>query len=184
MLNSSMNKKEIEDFLNGKGDFVQIDHLTRFLTRDKPPLEKRKFVFEKLAEIYEKKRMFQEAAKMWNNISLSSLTFKEKMQSYVKEAELFIKAGKFDEADEAVKKALGDAHGPERDSVTKTIKAFYKEQALVYEKENRRSNAAKIYEKLLEMSITPQERQEIKEKLLPLYERLGRVTEYFTLKKS
>lgn len=179
-----MNKKEIEDFLKDKGDFVQIDHLTRFLTRDKPPLEKRKFVFEKLAEIYERKRMFNEAAKMWNNIAIAGLTFKEKVQSYVKEAELYIKGGKLDEADESVKKAIGEAHGPERDNVLKIVKEFYKQQASVYEKENRRAQAVRVYEKLLQMNITPQERQEIKDKLLPLYEKLGKVKEYFILKKS
>ena len=37
MLDKNMSKSEIEKELKGKGDFVQIDYLTRFLEK-KPPL--------------------------------------------------------------------------------------------------------------------------------------------------
>ena len=63
MLNKDMTKVEIEQVLQGKGDFVQIDWLSGLL-KQKPPLDKKKFVYEKLADIYEKKGMLTSAAKM------------------------------------------------------------------------------------------------------------------------
>ena len=41
---------------------------------------------------------------------------------------------------------------------------------------------AEIYEKLLEMGLDFQERKEIKEKLLKLYEKLGEIRKYESLK--
>lgn len=178
-----MNKQEIEDFLNSKGDFVKIDHLTRFLKED-IPVDIKKFVYLKLAEIYEKKGMFNEAAKMFDNIALLSIAFSKKIKNYVKEAGLFIKAGYFDRADEAVRKAMGEANASEKAEIHFTIKEFYKKQALIYEKEKRRNHAARIYEKLLEMSLGEEEKQEIKKKLMELYDKLGRVRDYIRLKKG
>ena len=37
MLNKGMSKSEIERELKGKGDFIQIDYLNRFIAQ-KPPL--------------------------------------------------------------------------------------------------------------------------------------------------
>lgn len=179
-----MTKVEIENFLKGKGDFVQIDHLTRLLTDKMLPIDKRKFVCQKLAELYEKKNMYGEAAKMSNNVSLASTTFTEKMKAHVKEAELYVKAGLFREVDEAVKKAVAEANTVQRNEINNAVKEFYKRQAEIYEKTRKIGNAVKLYEKMLEMNISDSERQEIKGKLMGLYEKLGRVKDYFTIKRG
>ena len=49
----------------------------------------------------------------------------------------------------------------EREEIVFSIKEFYKKQAEEYEKELKRNSAVKIYEKLLEMSISDLERKEI-----------------------
>ncbi len=77
MLNKDMNKNEIEKFLIGKGDFVQIDHLARFLKDKNLPLDKKKFVCLKLAELYEKRNMFREAAKMHGSVAVASIVFSD-----------------------------------------------------------------------------------------------------------
>lgn len=182
MLTKEMTKVEIESYIKGKGDFVQIDHLTRFLTNKNIPSDKRRFVYEKLAEIYERKRMFVEASKCYNTIAISSVTFSDKIKNHVKEAEMHIKGGTLEYVDDAVKKAMTEAPQPERERIYSSIKEFYKKQAEAYVNEQRRNQAMKIYEKLLQMSISDQERVEIKTKLLDLYEKLGKVKEYFTLK--
>ena len=184
MLRKDMTKNEIEKELQGKGDFVQIDHLSRFIKEKNLPIDKRKFVCLKLAEIHEKKGMLKDAAKMYNNIAIASIAFSEKIKNHVKEAELYIKAGAFDMVDEAVKKAMSEANATEKYNIQFIIKDFYKRQAETYEKELKRSYAVRIYEKLLEMNILELERQEIKEKLMMLYEKLGRLKEYFALKKE
>ncbi len=178
-----MSKSDIEKEIEGKGDFVQIAYLTEILEK-KVPIDVRKFICFKLAEIYEKKGMFDYAAKMFDNIALVSIAFSEKIKHYIKESELYIKAGVFEKADEAMKKAMNQANAVEKQDIHFVVKNFYKRQAEVYEKEMKRNNALRIYEKLLETNITDLEKQEIKKKVLDLYEKLGKLKEYFILKKS
>ncbi len=169
-------KSEIEKEIEGKGDFVQIDYLTRFLN-EKLPIDTKKFVCLKLAEIYERKSMNSDAARMFENVAIISIAFSEKIKYYVREAKLYIKAGIFDKVDEAMRKAMNDANLIEKQDIYFMIKDFYRKQAEIYEKEMRRAHAVRIYEKLLEMNITDLERQEIDKKLLELYEKLGKFDE-------
>ena len=51
MLEKGMHKQDIDLVLEGKGDFIKIDYLNRYLKK-MPPLEMRKYAYLKLAEIY------------------------------------------------------------------------------------------------------------------------------------
>ena len=66
-----MTKTEIEADLAKEGDFVKIDHLNRFL-KEGLPLETKKFSYQKLSEIYEKRGMYNDAAKISENIALTN----------------------------------------------------------------------------------------------------------------
>ncbi len=183
MINLDMTKKEIEDYLSGKGDFVKIDHLTRFLENKSVPIDKKKFVYGKLSEIYEGKKMFSEAAKMCNNMALCSIAFSEKSKYHTKEAQLYVMAGNFKAVDSAMKKATADVNATERENIHFVVKEFCKRQAEAFEKSLRRAQTVRIYESLLQMDISEVEKEEIKLKLMGLYEKLGRVKDYFKLKK-
>ena len=183
MLSKNITKEEIDGMLTGKGDFVRIDHLSELL-KENLGFETKKYICIKLADIYEGRGMLIDAAKMYEAIGIAAVAFSEKMKYYIKETELLIKAGQFERADEAMKKAIGLGNASEKNEIYLAVKEFYKKQAGVYERELRRNHAAKIYEKLLEMNISETERQEIKEKLLKLYEKLGKIKEYFTLQKG
>lgn len=184
MLSPDMTKKEIEEFISKKGDFVAIDHLSRFLSQKNIPLEKKRFCYAKLAELYEKKGMHKEVAKMYHNLSESSIVFSEKIKFHIKEAESYIKAGDFRSSEEAVKKAMVEANVSQRAEIFVQMKECYKRQAEICEKSLKRSQAVRIYEKILEMKISQSEREEIKKKLMNLYEKLGRLREYFSIKNK
>jgi mitochondrial fission protein ELM1 len=102
----------------------------------------------------------------------------------MKEAELYIKADDFEKSDGAMKKAMSQANSTEKNEIYLTVKDFYKRQAEAYEKNLKRAGVARIYEKLLEMKISDLERKEIKEKLLEIYDKLGKRKEYLVLKKG
>ncbi|MEK7112088.1 MAG: hypothetical protein AAB875_02060, partial [Patescibacteria group bacterium] len=144
----------------------------------------KKFVFLKLAVLYEKAKMLNDGAKMYDNAAELSIAFTEKIKHYMKEAELYAKTGSFDRVEQAMKKALGQSNSRERDDIRVSVKMFYKEQAKICEAELRRNQAARFYEKILEMRISEQERREIREKLLELYKRLGKLHEYQVLERS
>ncbi len=181
MLNPGMSKSEIENALENKGDFVQIDWLIKYLDNNLNR-DIKKFIFLRLAELYEKKLMFKDAAKMYNNLGIIAIAFTEKIQYYVKEAKTFIKIEDFDSADKAMKKALYEANNLQKKDIYREIKHFYKQHAQEYENQRKRKHATRVYEKLLEMKINEQERKEIKEKLLKLYQKLGERRKYEFLK--
>ena len=183
VLKPGMTKSEIEQFLQDKGNFVQIDHLGRFL-KEPVALDTKKFIFLKLATLYEKAKMLNESAKMYENAAGLSIAFAEKIKHYMKEVELYAKLGTFDKVEQAAKKAMAQANSREREEITTSVKIFYKEQAKVCETELKRNQAVRFYEKILEMRISEQEKIEIKEKLLELYKKLGKLHEYLALEKS
>ena len=182
MLNNEMTRDEIENALNGKGDYVQIDYLTKFL-ETKPPLLLKRFTYLKLANIYENKKMFNDAGKMFENLGVISIAFSEKVKHFVKATQLYIEDGFFENADYAEKKAMGEANEYERGEIYYSIKEFYKKKAQTYEHQLKRNHAAKIYEKLLQMRISEFEKREFKKRLLDLYERLGKFKEYSLLER-
>jgi tetratricopeptide (TPR) repeat protein len=175
-LKRDMHKDEVEAVLRGKGEFVQIDYLNRYL-KLMPPIEMKKFAFLKLAQIYESRKLYSDVARCYRNIAMIALTFKDKFEFLMKETEAWIKAGEFFEADKSMKNALIESSVSEKPGITKQVIGFYKAHAELLEKEMKRNQATKYYEKLLKMEIGESEKQIIKNKLGELYERLGKIRE-------
>lgn len=180
MLTKGMSKSEIEKELKGKGDFIQIDYLNRFIAQ-KPPLHEKKFAFMKLIEIYQSKSMFNDVAKIYSNLSTLALSSQERGEYLIKETKSHIQSGRFDEADAVMRRAMEEVPIIKKTEIYEDIKKFYKQQAEQYERESRRNHAVKMYEKLLSMKISEQEKSEIKGKLLTLYDQLGKFREHSVL---
>ena len=175
-----MTKIEIEKELAGKGDYVLIDNITRF-AKESLPVETRKFIYIKLAEIYEKRNMFSDAGDISGKLAEMAIVMSEKANYFTRETENYIKAGFFDKADLAIKKIIANVKASERPKIMNEIKEFYKNQANTYEKEKRRSLAVKTYEKILTLNISDAEKDEINKKLLVLYKELGMMPKYMTM---
>jgi tetratricopeptide (TPR) repeat protein len=182
MLNKGMSRSDIERELKGKGDFVQIDYLTRFIAQ-KPPLHEKKFAFMKLIEIYDAKKMFNDIAKIYSNLAILALSPQERIECLVKETKAYIQGGRFDEADSVMRRAMDEVTIVRKADIYEDIKSFYKKQAEEYEKENKRNHAIKVYEKFISMKISESERDEAKKKLLGLYEQLGKFRESSALER-
>lgn len=176
MLTKEMHKQEVEKELEGKGDFVKIDYLNRYL-KLMPPLEMRKFAYLKLAEIYDKKGMFSESANAYKNASSNTMVIREKLDYFVEEAKSYAKSLDFVGVDKAIKSAFSEANSIQREEINQKIKIFYKEYAQELEKQVKRNAASRVYERLLKMSLSGNEKEEIKRKLKALYEKLGKVRE-------
>ena len=171
-----MHKNQVEEFLKDKGEFMQIDHLNHYL-KLMPPIEMRKLAYLKLAEIYNKKQMYNDSAKAYRNVAMNCVIFREKIKYFVEESKEYIRKGEFIEADKAIKRALSEATVEQRKQIIQDIRIFYKTLAEELEAGLKRNQASKIYEKMLKMNISEEEKQEIKEKLKGLYEKLGKIRE-------
>ena len=184
MLNKEMMKSDIERGLLGKGDYVQIDMIRRFL-KENIPNDMRRFASMKLAGIYESRSMFSEAAGLYTKLAELALDYAERMNCYLKQTEDYIKAGFFEGADMAINKLMGEVRPMERAKFSDAVKGFYKAQAQIYERDRRRSKAAEVYEKMLAMKGFPDsEKGEINRKLAQLYNDLGMVQKYLSLKEK
>lgn len=175
-------RQEIESKASGMSDFLKMEYLEACI-KNTNSIEAKKFCHSKLAELYERKNMFLEAARNMSSMAEMAVTFNDKIQAYIIETVLWIKAAKYDEADGAFRKALASGNTLEKEEMKQAIKEFYKKQALVYEKSNKNGSALKIYEKLMSMA-NDLEKEEIKNKLLFLYEKLGKIREYNMLKNK
>ena len=148
MLTKGMSKSEIEKELKGKGDFIQIDYLNRFIAQ-KPPLHEKKFAFMKLIEIYESKRMFNDVAKIYSNLSTLALSAQERGDYLIKETKAYIQGGRFDEADAVMRRAMEEVTIIRKADIYEDIKQFYKQQAEQYEKNQEETMLLKFMKNFL-----------------------------------
>ncbi len=164
------------------GDYLKINYLRNCL-KQSLDFDTKRFVLVKLGELYEGKKMFLEAGKMMMNVAPINTTFQAKTNDFLKSAELFIKAGNFDEADIAFEKALGCCNDREKEIVKAKRMEYYRNQAKIYFDNDKRQSAVLAFEKLLALSPPENERKEVQEKLLGLYERLGKIRDFYNLKR-
>lgn len=172
-------RAEVEAKLKMMSDFLKMEYLESCIKQN-TSLDVRKFCNHQLADLYEKRSMFSEAARNMSSVAEMAATFSEKIQAYMKETELWIKAAQYDRADEAFRKALASGNARDKEEMKKAILNLYKKQAEEYEKAKRNSNALKIYEKLVEIS-PESEKASIRQKLLYFYKTLGKIREYTVL---
>src|SRR3989344_2945158 len=151
-LTKDMTKSEIEREISKWGEYVQIDNLTRFLkTNPGIPTDVKKFVNQKLGEVYEKRRMFFDSAISYEKVAELCVLQPEKIKNFLKSVNNYIKSGNFERADQTAKKSLQEANSQLRAEILKSLREFYAQEA---------------------------ERGEIKEKLLKLYLTLGMMPQY------
>ncbi len=98
-LTKEMTKSEIEREVSKWGEYVQIDNLTRFLkTNPGIPVDVKKFVNQKLGEVYEKRKMFFDSAISYEKVAELCILQPEKIKNFLKAVNSYIKSGNFDRA--------------------------------------------------------------------------------------
>jgi len=176
-----MTKSEIEREISVMGDYVKIDNLVRYLKNNPhAPTDIKKFIYQKLADIYENKNMFYDTGKCYEKlIELSNVSpSTDKSEYYLKAIENYAKASLFNDAERIAKIAIADKNIAKMD-IAKYLREVYKSEAEKSIQKNKRSNAVNIYKRLIEMQTVPSiEKNEIKKILLKLYLDLGNITEY------
>lgn len=176
-------RKEIEAKLATLGDYVKMDYLESCL-KNRLDFDTKKFVLIKLAGIYEVRKMFLDAGRAMRLAADINTTTQGKITDYLKSAELFIKSGSFDEADVSVMRAINDATDSQKETVYSAVKEYYRTHAKLSIAKSKRAQAIKMYERMLNIRMSPQEREEVKKELLELYNQTGKVREYYALKRT
>ena len=176
-------RREIESKLEGMGDYVKMDYLSSCLKKQ-IDFDTRKFVLMTLAGIYEKRSIYVEAGKLYRASAEINTTTQSKINDYLKSCNVFIRAGEFDEAEVSFNRALSSGNEIEKKRIKETLKEYYTKQAKEFLKRDKRKHAMDTYERLLTLDLNLEEKKLVKEQLLDLYHKLGKVREYLNLKKT
>ena len=176
-------RREVETKLNGMGDYVKMDYLQKVLKMN-INFDTKKFVLTKLAEIYEPRGMHADAARLMISSAEINTTYLGKMNDFMKACELLIKSGKYDESDIALQKAMACGNENQKFQMKIKRKDLIKKQSLDLLKKDKRNHAMLAYEKLLTLDLSTDEKKEAQTALLGLYEKLGKIREFYALKNS
>jgi len=180
----SLNRKVIEEKLANSGDYVKMDYLQRCL-KASIDFDTKRFVMIKLAEIYETRLMFLEAAKLINNVADINTTFEGKYNDFARSMDLFVKGLDYDTAELVFKKALACASNKQKDPLRAKLKTSILTKAKELVKKDKRKNAMEAYEKLLELPfINEAERKEAQDALSFLYQRLGKIRDFYKIQND
>lgn len=174
-------RQEIEARLASMGDYVKIDYLQRALNAHLD-FDTRKFVLTKLAMMYEDKGMALEAAKLMKSAAEINTTFRNKIVDYMKSVELYVKGGSFQDADLMFAQALALGNDREKTEMRSAYKRYYTDLAGFHMKRDKRQMAKKAYEKLLTLDLNPQEKKNVQDQLLQLYQKLGNIRDFYRLR--
>lgn len=174
-------RNEIQEAIRNKDDFVKLDYLRRYLQKA-DNLETKKFIFLNLAAINESRGMFAEAIKNINSAGDISITFRDKIELYMKATELYIKLGDFELADKEFQRAFSCGNSQEQIEMRTRYRDFYRVQAKIMEEKQKIRKAIALYKKLFSIRQDEKTKIEVKKKLLELYERMGMGEEYRRLK--
>jgi len=167
------NVKEVEEKLRSMtSDLSKISYMESAL-KGNMTFDVKRFLYDRLAEIYSGRKMFDRAALAVANKIAITITFREKIETYLRAGELFAKAGRVIDAEHMFNKALGEANVSEKEVIRKKAKETFLIEAQDLEKAGKRATAIIFYERLLGMGLIEQERQTIKQKIIPVYKALG-----------
>ena len=174
-------RSEIDAKIKTMGEYVKMSYLQR-AAKSQLDFDTRKFVLLELAKIYEQKGMFLDAARTIRAAADITTTFKEKMGQFMKAVEFNVRGNNFPEAERLFSQALALGNDREKWEMKQLYKQFHFAQAENYLRNDRRNNAKAIYEKILSLDLSAEEKTEAQNKLLDLYYKLGKVREYHALK--
>ncbi len=173
-------KEAINDELSKLSDFSKIYYLER-LIHEKKDLALKKYCHNKLAVIYLDKGMYSKAAENVEAIARMAVTYDEKINALMKEIKLLVQGADYQKAEAVLDKTLSIANPLRKIELRKEFVRIYKERAEEFERDMKRGSALQLYERIYKLGDEI-DKKEAREKLLVLYQRLGKLQDYNRLK--
>jgi len=176
--------KEFEEKIKSMtNDLSRISYMDSAL-KENVTFDVKRFLYTKLAEVFSSRKMFDRAALAVANKIAITTTFREKIETYLQAGELFTKAGRVIDAEHMFNKAMGEANTTEKQMIKNKMKEVFLREAQELDRLGKKASSVVFYEQLLRGSLDPKERQDINQKLLPVYKALGKISEARALEQS
>lgn len=171
-------KKKLE---TQTSDFNQISYLENVIAQQSLTFDIKRWTYTKLAELYEKKRYFDKAARAVLNRTTLEVLYRERIASFLRAGDLFAKGARMEECIQAFLKAYSEGNNQEKSIIKQKMMESIRNAAMEAERSGKKNAVIPYYQKLLELPIGENERQQIKEKLIVLYKSLGKFAEIKSL---
>ena len=176
------NRGEVEVRASKMSDFLKMEYLEN-CARTFRDIEILRYCYSELSKLYEKNIMYPEAIKYIEKFQEVCISQREKIQAYIREIELLIKGGFYERVNFAYNKIFETASPKEIAEIETKIINMYKSEAEKFEKSNKNALALRVYERLAR-AVKDSEKPEIKNKILILYKKLGKVRESIELERE
>ncbi len=138
----------------------------------------------KLADLYARRGMWASAARVITQAASVAPTFALKKDLCMEAGMMAIKAGDYLLADDSFRHAAEEAPQHEKDKVQKESSDLFLFEAEQLEKRGKIARATQLFEKLLRSDLDDASLRKIKEKLVVLYEKLGKIQDSMDMKNS
>ena len=158
-------------------DFNKINYLEAALGSGGFTLEIKRFLYGELSELLENIKMIERAAKSIAKKAELEPMKKDKIEGYLKAAELYSEVGKVEEADEMFRRGARDTTESDHARIVLARKNIYMKFAKELESKLKRASALKFYERLFKMRLDDSEREPVRASLISLYKALGLFSE-------
>ncbi|MBP7708100.1 hypothetical protein KA107_00305 [Candidatus Pacearchaeota archaeon] len=155
-------------------DLIKMEYLESVVKVMDIVMEIKKFCFSTLAGLYEKRLMFDKAAKAMFLKAGYDVTYREKVDSLILAGEYNARAGNIISADDMFLRAVREGNTEQRSKVELARKNIYLSVANELEKKGRMNYAAKFFEHLLTLKLDELEKNLVKKKLVTYYKQMGR----------
>tara|TARA_Y100000310_G_scaffold323082_1_gene382978 strand:+ start:742 stop:1311 length:570 start_codon:yes stop_codon:yes gene_type:complete len=176
------NRRDIQERMKSMGNYMQMHYLESCL-KSKIDFDTRKFVLLTLSGMYESRGIKEKAGTYMRDAANINTTYKDKIKDFLKAGELFVKADKYEDADKCFELALACGSESEREMIKSSKNEFYKTQARLYLGQGKRRPAVKVYEKLLSLPLSDQDKDKYQRELVELYEKLAMFRELRMMKR-
>lgn len=157
-------------------DLSKISYMESALKAD-VTFDVKRFLYDKLAEIYLKRKMVDRAALAISKKVAITTTIKEKVSAYLQAGDLFAKAGKVIDSEYMFNKAILESSQQEKEGIREKMKSVFLRESEILEESGKKASCLVFYEHLLGMGLSFDERNKIKQKLLLVYKALGKFSE-------
>jgi len=175
-------KEEIKKRAEKMSDFLKMEYL-EFCSKKRIEISALKYCYLELSKLYEKKLMYNDSVKYLSKLKEITVDPEIKKELFLREIELLIKGGYYDNAINFYEKTIPTLNFYEKSIWRGRLFSLFRLEAEKYETQRKNAWALKAYEKMNFLADGP-EKTNIKRKLFELYKKLGKVKESLVIEKE
>jgi len=163
---------------------LQQEYLENLLQRLHLAPDLRILCSRKLADLYARREMYASAAKVMTNAASIAPTYVQKRELCMEAGMLAIKAKDYLLADDSFRHAGEEAPQHEKAKIMKEASDLFLFEAEQLEKRGKIARAAELYERIIRSEIPSETERKIKERLVILLEKLGKIQDSLRMRDS